>query len=60
MVRWPGVARRRMWEVQAQVGVGWINADDLEEVATFLRERKRRLDAGETSGTEGRMAQLTE
>jgi hypothetical protein len=50
VVRWPGMARRRMWEVQAQVGVGWINADDLEEVATFLREKKKRNDGDKVKG----------
>ncbi|KLO15635.1 hypothetical protein SCHPADRAFT_824485, partial [Schizopora paradoxa] len=29
--RWPAVVRRRVWEVQREAGVDWMNADDLAE-----------------------------
>lgn len=34
--RKPGWARRRMWEVQKQGGVDWINADDLADAVDWV------------------------
>lgn len=31
--------RRAVWDVQLRAGVDWMNADDLADVATFLRNR---------------------
>lgn len=48
--RWPAVVRRRVWEVEREAGVDWMNADDLADVASFLRdERGKALLHGESA-----------
>ena len=39
VARWPGPLRRYLWELQWKAGVDWLNADDLEDVAQFLRQK---------------------
>jgi hypothetical protein len=39
LARWPGPLRRYLWDLQWRAGVDWLNADDLEDVARFLKEK---------------------
>jgi len=45
--RWPAAVRRRVWEVQREASVDWMNADDLADVARFLREEEGKRLKGE-------------
>jgi len=62
VLRYPPYLRRALWNLQLVAKVDWINADDLSDVASFLRERMRenRILNGGTSADKEQNGLLTQ